>query len=177
MQQTPDTNPQVPEPSSQFTVEAKQLVDELAQKPGKKALIIIVDDLAIKRQGTLNIFQAVAEKREAGYAFSAKATGEDTVGLYEAFRGEDSKDNPTPVVLVIDSTLVRQTDPTPYKTGGDVASKILEISEANGWQKPYLVGNATEDAKHKEWEKMFPTFIAGYITESAPVFDAIESHL
>ena len=179
MVQTPDTDPQIPEPNSQFTEEAQQLVSELAQKPGKKALILIVDDIALKRQGVLDILKNRADTREAvGYAFSAKATGEDTIGLYEAFRRADSQENPTPVILILDSVLARRTEPTPYKLGGDVADRIMQISVANGWQKPYIVGNATENVKHKEWANLYGEhFLIGYVDDSIPVFDAIETKL
>src|SRR5688572_26042819 len=98
-------NPNLSEADLRASQEAADLLAELRKKEGKKALVLIVDDEERKRRELAERFMKEAATRETGYVLSLKEDGESAIRIYQAFREQDSPENPTTVVAVIDGYL------------------------------------------------------------------------
>jgi hypothetical protein len=153
--------------------EATELITALSEKTGKRALVIVVDDEEKKRRNIAQFFTEAATKRETGYVLSLKPNGASAIDLYQAVREQESPENPTKVVAVLDGMLGGGGS---YRMGDQVAKKLIAISKERGWQPPYLVGASSEFRMNMILKEDYPDQYLSDFSDRE-VFDEIDAKL
>lgn len=135
------------EGTDKFIEQAKKALQELAAVEGKKAFVIVLDDLKANAEMVALAFARSSKHNiNAGFVSIGVNYGRDAVSLYKAFKEADSSENPNQVVIGLDGNL-DSTDQ--YQYGYNVAREIARISEENGWVMPFVVGLSNQSDRNQ----------------------------
>jgi len=133
--------------------EASELLTALREKQGNKALVLVVDDMRIKREDAKEELSRSSAANDISYVLSLKPNGESAVRLYEAFRKQEPQDQRNNVVVMLDGNLKDKTGI--YNFSSQVAEKLMELSTANGWEAPYLIGISNTPNENRRLEQAY----------------------
>jgi len=135
------------EETDKFTEQAKKALQELAAIEGKKAFVIVLDDLKANAEMVALAFARSRKHNiDASFVPIEVNYGRDAISLYRAFKEADSPENPNQVVIALDGNL---DSGDKYQYGYNVAREIARISEENGWVMPFVVGLSNQDDKNQ----------------------------
>jgi len=164
-------------PTTKATKEAAALHQELVAIEGKKALILLlgIDRDTGKFPSHLQIVGDFLQNHSGteGTFVTSSPTPEDIMLLYKAFKEADSKDNPTPLVIVVQGKL-RWMLGDPFLDSVHFAKKIEEISNANGWKMPFLIGSNLYGGASYNGE-LAETYPEHYLGDDEYYYDVLEA--
>src|SRR3990167_8745481 len=149
------------EGTDKFTAQAKKALQELAAIEGKKAFVIVLDDLKANAEMVALAF-ARSRKHNVDASFVPIEVnyGRNAISFYKAFKEADSPEHPNQVVIALDGNL---DSGDKYQYGYNVAKEIARISEENGWVMPFIVGLSNQDDKNQMLANSYKDF---YIASS-----------
>lgn len=147
------------EGTDKFTEQAKKALQELAAIEGKKAFVIVLDDLKANAEVVALAFSRSRKHNISAYFVPIGVNyGRDAISLYKAFKEADSGENPHQIVLALDGNLDSEDK---YQFGYNVAEEIARIAEENNWVMPFIVGLSNQSARNQVLEEEYKDF---YIT-------------
>jgi hypothetical protein len=162
--------------------EASGLLNKIKGIEGdKKALVIIVDDVEYKRIEAERFLTESSTTRDTHFVISSKEDGKSAIELYQAIRRQEQQNTQeqSRVIVMLDGDLDDFTGV--YKYGYQVANKLVELSTANQWEMPYLVGmsstnNYNQILRNNHPQNYIDTF-DDWPKQKAALLDAIDSRL